>query len=209
MPSPGPLPRGEGETIKRQLSLPFASQLRSRTHQRFTRRGIGILLEVLNKQLRQRFRFLTPLFRGTVGVTWVRICVSTPGSAVGIARSNIGRVKVSALSREPSRMASIMARVSLMEIRLPVPFQPVLTVRLRPGGLHAFYQHFCVLRRVQRQEGRAEAGGERWGWLRHALGARQFGGKTGENDTASGWQSGGKPAAARRASAVRKITFVA
>lgn len=37
------------------------------------------------------------------------------------------RVKVSALSSEPLRMASIIARVSLMEIRLPVPFQPVLT----------------------------------------------------------------------------------
>ncbi len=56
-----------------------------------------------------------------------RIFVSTPGSSVGIAGLNIGRVKVSALSSEPLRMASIIARVSLMEIRLPVPFQPVLT----------------------------------------------------------------------------------
>ena len=54
-------------------------------------------------------------------------------------------------------------------------------VCLRAGCLHAFHQHFSVLRRVQRQEGRAEAGGEGWGWLRHAtLGTRQLGGKTGE-----------------------------
>ena len=32
-----------------------------------------------------------------------------------------------ALSIEPSRMASMMPLVSLIEIRLPVPFQPVFT----------------------------------------------------------------------------------
>ncbi|MNG12864.1 hypothetical protein D3C84_965010 [compost metagenome] len=51
----------------------------------------------------------------------------TSCSAVGTSRLKIGRVLVCAFSMEPSRMASMMARVSLMEIRLPVPFQPVLT----------------------------------------------------------------------------------
>ncbi|MNC33561.1 hypothetical protein D3C75_819590 [compost metagenome] len=52
-------------------------------------------------------------------------------------------------------------------------------IRLRARGLHAFHQHFCVLRWMQRQEGCAEAGGEGRGRLRHAaLGTGQFGGKT-------------------------------
>lgn len=101
-------------------------QLRSGANQRFACRGIRILLEVLNEQFRQRggFPAIVPATRRCyAGREWV----STPGSSVGIARSNSGRRKVSALSREPFRMASIIARVSLMEIRLPVPFQPVLT----------------------------------------------------------------------------------
>ncbi len=102
-------------------------QLRSGANQRFACRGIRILLEVLNEQFRQRGGFFLPLFRRRVGVTRVENVGIHARSSVGIARSNSGRRKVSALSREPFRMASIIARVSLMEIRLPVPFQPVLT----------------------------------------------------------------------------------
>ena len=62
----------------------------------------------------------------------------------------------------------------------PVP-AGVHQVGLRARRLHAFHQHFSVLRRVQRQECCAEAGGEGWGWLRHAaLGTRQFGRKARE-----------------------------
>ena len=52
---------------------------------------------------------------------------STPGSSVGISKLKMGRVFLGAFRIEPSRMASMMPRVSRMEMRLPVPFQPVLT----------------------------------------------------------------------------------
>lgn len=51
-----------------------------------------------------------------------RIFVFTFGSSVGIVRLNIGRVKVFVLFSESLRMASIMARVFLIEIRLLVSF---------------------------------------------------------------------------------------
>ncbi|KAI3492208.1 hypothetical protein L1887_43352 [Cichorium endivia] len=55
-----------GLSIRAWLPVPVTrGQLRSRAHQRSTRRGIGILLEVLDKQLRQRFRLLAPLLRRT------------------------------------------------------------------------------------------------------------------------------------------------
>ena len=56
-----------------------------------------------------------------------KIWVSTPGKAFGMAKLNIGNSPISAFSIEPSKIASIILRVSLIEIRLPVPFQPVFT----------------------------------------------------------------------------------
>ena len=53
--------------------------------------------------------------------------VATPVSSVGISKSKYGSFLVGALLISPFRMASMMPRVSLMEIRLPEPFQPVLT----------------------------------------------------------------------------------
>ena len=44
-----------------------------------------------------------------------------------MTRLKIGKVVVWASSIEPSRMASIIALVSFDEMRLPPPFQPVLT----------------------------------------------------------------------------------
>lgn len=51
----------------------------------------------------------------------------TPGNSVGTSKSKYGICLVGALSMEPSKMASMIPLVSFMEIRLPVPFQPVLT----------------------------------------------------------------------------------
>lgn len=56
-----------------------------------------------------------------------RMAESTPLSSVGTTKLKKGIVFVGAWSIEWSRMASMMPRVSLMEMRLPVPFQPVLT----------------------------------------------------------------------------------
>ena len=47
--------------------------------------------------------------------------------ATGTSRLNVGIVNVCASSIEPSKIASIIARVALIEIRSPVPFQPVFT----------------------------------------------------------------------------------
>ena len=55
-----------------------------------------------------------------------KIFGSTPGNAVGTAKLKCGITFVSALLIEPSKIASMIPRVSLMEIRLPVPFQPVV-----------------------------------------------------------------------------------
>ena len=52
---------------------------------------------------------------------------STPGSSVGTSKLKVGITLVGAVLIAPDRMASMIPRVSLMEIRLPVPFQPVLT----------------------------------------------------------------------------------
>ena len=53
--------------------------------------------------------------------------VSTPGSSVGTSKLKYGIFFVGALAISPLRIASIIPRVSLIEILLPVPFHPVLT----------------------------------------------------------------------------------
>ncbi len=58
------LSHGEREkTLKKATFVAFLLLPWSRTHQRSTRRGVGILLEVFDKQFRQRFCLLAPLFR--------------------------------------------------------------------------------------------------------------------------------------------------
>ena len=49
---------------------------------------------------------------------------NSQGTQLGVNATDL----VGAFSIEPSKIASMMARVSLIEIRLPVPFQPVLTI---------------------------------------------------------------------------------
>jgi len=56
-----------------------------------------------------------------------RIFGSTFGKETGTSKLKIVIVLVFALSIEPSSIASIIARVSVIEILFPVPFQPVLT----------------------------------------------------------------------------------
>ena len=56
-----------------------------------------------------------------------KIAGSTPGSSVGTSKLKNGIFLVGAFRIAPSRIASIIPRVSLIEIRFPVPFHPVLT----------------------------------------------------------------------------------
>ena len=51
-----------------------------------------------------------------------RIPVSTPSSSVGTSKLKYGIVFVSAFSIAPLKIPSIIPRVSLIEIRFPVPF---------------------------------------------------------------------------------------
>ncbi|STP17196.1 Uncharacterised protein [Escherichia coli] len=44
-------------------------QLRTSRYQRGTRWGVGVFIEVVDKQFCQRFGFFLPLFRRSVGVT--------------------------------------------------------------------------------------------------------------------------------------------
>ena len=53
--------------------------------------------------------------------------MSTPVSSVGTSKLKNGIFLVGAVKIAPLRIASIIPRVSLMEIRFPVPFHPVLT----------------------------------------------------------------------------------
>ena len=56
-----------------------------------------------------------------------RISVATPVSSVGTSKLKNGIFFVGALRISPLRIASMIPRVSLIEILLPVPFQPVFT----------------------------------------------------------------------------------
>ena len=71
-----------------------------------------------------------------------------------------GMVFVGALSIEPSRMASMIPRVSRIEIRLPVPFQPCSPSMPCAYLFHLLNQFFSILRRVQREESCTEASRE-------------------------------------------------
>ena len=56
-----------------------------------------------------------------------KIPVSTPVNSVGTSKLKYGIFFVGAFKIAPFKIASMIPRVSLMEIRFPVPFHPVLT----------------------------------------------------------------------------------
>ena len=61
----------------------------------------------------------------------------------------------------PFKIASMIPRVSLMEIRFPVPFHPVFTrYALAPLCFHFLNKLFCIFCRMQLQECLTEASGE-------------------------------------------------
>ena len=82
----------------------------------------------------------------------------------------------------PLKIASMIPRVSLMEIRLPVPFHPVFTrYAFCSALLHLLNQLFCILGRMQLQECLTEASGEGRGRLGNtALGTSQLSCETGQ-----------------------------
>ena len=99
-----------------------------------------------------------------------------------------------------------------MEIRLPVPFQPVLTrYAFAPLFFHLLDELFGVLGRMQLEEGLAEAGGEGRGGLGDAaLGAGQLRGEAGQ-EVVLGLlrRQDGDGGRTPKASADRKMTFFA
>ena len=85
-----------------------------------------VLGEVLDESGGEVLRLLIPF--GGIGVGVARIeDLGTPFSSVGTSKPKYGIFLVGAFRMSPFRIASMMPRVSLMEMRLPVPFQPVLT----------------------------------------------------------------------------------
>ena len=65
----------------------------------------------------------------------------TFGSSVGISKSKYGITFVGALSISPFKILSIIPRVSLIEIRLPVPFQPVETKYALAPTFYIFFNN--------------------------------------------------------------------
>ena len=86
-----------------------------------------VLGEVLDEAACQVLSLLVPLSSICIGVTRIEDSGINAGQRSGNfeieVRDLLGRASLIA----PLRIASMMPRVSLMEIRLPVPFQPVLT----------------------------------------------------------------------------------
>ena len=65
----------------------------------------------------------------------------TFGSSVGISKLKYGITFVGALSISPFKILSIIPRVSLIEIRLPVPFQPVETKYALAPTFYIFFNN--------------------------------------------------------------------
>ena len=86
-----------------------------------------VLCEVLDEAASQILGLLFPLSGICVGVAGVEDGGVNTGQSGGDLEIEVGIFLVGASLIAPLRIASMMPRVSLMEMRLPVPFQPVLT----------------------------------------------------------------------------------
>ena len=85
------------------------------------------LAKFLMKRPARSFAFTSHSAASAYVLRGSRMFVSTPGSSVGTSKLKYGIFFVSALAIYPSRIASMIPRVSLIEIRFPVPFHPVFT----------------------------------------------------------------------------------
>ena len=87
----------------------------------------GVLHEVLHEAAGQILSLGLPLSNICVGVAGIQDGGVDAGQSGGNLQIEQGDLLGLSLQDGAIRMASMMPRVSLMEMRLPVPFQPVLT----------------------------------------------------------------------------------
>ena len=116
----------------RQIALPDVKkikrlQLGASLNQSLAFFVAGVLGKVLDETSSQILSLGLPLGSVGIGIAGIQDVGVNAGQLGGNSQVEVGDGLVSAFRMEPSRMASMMPRVSLMEIRLPVPFQPVLT----------------------------------------------------------------------------------
>lgn len=162
-----------------QLQIITASTSR---YQRGTRRGVGVFIEVVDKQFRQGFSFFLPLFRRSVGITRIedlRVNTRQLGRNRQVKhRQSEGFCVIQRTVEDGVDNGAGIFNRDTFASAVPAG---VNQIRLRTCRLHTFHQHFCVLSRVQRQECRAEAsgeGGRRFGDA--TLSTGQFGGEARE-----------------------------
>ncbi len=86
-----------------------------------------VFCEVLNKSLCQIFCFCFPLRSICVSITRIKDCRIYARKLCRYFKLKYGIVFVGAFLMSPFKIASMIPRVSLMEIRFPVPFHPVFT----------------------------------------------------------------------------------
>lgn len=144
--------------------------------------GVGVFIEVVDKQFRQRFGFFLPLFRRSVGVTRIeelRVYARQFGWDRQVKhRQSEGFCVIQRTVEDGVDNSAGIFNGDTFASAVPAG---VNQIRLRTRCLHTFYQHFCVLSWVQRQERRAEAGGEGWRRFGDAtLSPGQFGGEARE-----------------------------
>ena len=110
----------------------------------------------------QIFCFCLPLGSISIYVSrGSRIAGSTPGSSVGTSKLKYGIFLVGASRIAPLKIASMIPRVSLMEIRFPVPFPScIYEVSFRSALFHSLNELFCRFCRMQLKECLSETCGE-------------------------------------------------
>src|SRR5699024_1206991 len=93
----------------------------------FTSSLLSYFLKFLTNLAARSFAFVSHSEASAYVSRGSRIAGSTPGSSVGTSKLKCGIVFVGASRIAPLKIASMIPRVSLMEIRFPVPFHPVFT----------------------------------------------------------------------------------
>ena len=102
-------------------------ELRTGSYESLTGRIVFEFLEVVDEHFSKLGGFNSPFFSVGVSVAGIEDLGIYAGKFGGNGEVKDRSFLVGAVRIEPSRIASMIPRVSLIEIRLPVPFQPVFT----------------------------------------------------------------------------------
>ena len=105
----------------------FSLQLRAGRDQSLAVLVAFVLCEVLDEAASQILCLLLPLGSVSIGVAGIQDSGIHAGQLGGNLEVEVGDLLGGSLVDGTAQDASMMPRVSLMEMRLPVPFQPVFT----------------------------------------------------------------------------------